>query len=181
MANNLTAIARDLFSAAQKVSQEPVGVINAINMNFDNKGVAKGDKVKVPVAPSASATDFTPAMTTTAGTDATAQAVEVEITANKAVSWNLTGEQMRSLKNAESDKEWARQMIEQGMRALRNLAESDAAAAVKAGASRGFGTAGTTPFASDLTGLTNIRKILQDNGAPMADLNLIVDLSLIHI
>lgn len=175
MANNLTAIARDLFSAAQEVSQEPAGVINAINMSFDNKGVAKGDKVKVPVAPSASATDFTPGMGFAAGADAVATAVEVEITANKKVDWNLTGEQMRSLENAESDKEWARQMIAQGMRALRNLAESDAASAVKSGASRAYGTAGTTPFASDLTGLTNIRKILQDNGAPMADLNLIVD------
>ncbi|HNX81914.1 MAG TPA: P22 coat - protein 5 family protein [Candidatus Omnitrophota bacterium] len=175
MANNLTALARDLFSAAQEVSQEPVGVINAVNMSFDNKGVAKGDKVKVPVAPSASVGDFTPAMTTTAGTDATAQAVEVEITANKCVSWNLTGEQMRSLENSESDKEWARQMVAQGMRALRNQAEADAAAAVKSGASRAYGTAATTPFASDLSALTNIRKILSDNGAPMADLNLIVD------
>ena len=50
-------------------------------------------------------------------------------------------------------------------------------AAVKAGASRAYGTAATTPFASDLSALTNIRKILSDNGAPMADLNLIVDTS----
>ena len=175
MANNLTAIARDLFSAAQEVSQEPVGVINAINMSFDNKGVAKGDKVKVSVAPSAAVEDFAPAMSSAAGTDATAQAIEIEITADKKVSWNLTGEQMRSLANSDSDKEWARQMIAQGMRALRNRAEADAVAAIVKGASRAHGTAATTPFASDLSGLTNIRKILSDNGAPMSDLNLIVD------
>lgn len=175
MANNLSALARVLFGAAQEVSQEPVGVINAINMDFDNKGVAIGDEVDVPVAPPASVTDFVPSMAPSAGTDATADSVKVKITANKHVSWNLTGEQMRSLANSESDKEWARQMIAQGMRALRNMAESDAAVAVKSGASRAYGTAGTTPFASDLSGLTNIRKILSDNGAPMSDLNLIVD------
>lgn len=175
MANTLTALAPQLFSAALTVSSEPAGVLDSINLDFDSKGVAIGDSVKVPVAPSASVSSFTPAMTTPSGTDTTAASVAVTITANNQVSWNLTGEQMQSLANAESDKEWARQMIAQGMRALRNQAELDAAAAIKAGASRAYGTAGTTPFASDLTALTNVYKILKDNGAPMADLNLCIN------
>ena len=72
MANTFTALAPVLYSAAQEVSNEPFGVISAIDTRFDDKGVAKGDSVKVPIAPTLSPSSYTPAMTTTAGTDATA-------------------------------------------------------------------------------------------------------------
>lgn len=173
MANVFTALQPILYSAALQVSNEPFGVISSINTAFDDRGVAKGDSVKVPVAPTRTASDFTPAATSSSGTDATASAVTVSITASKKVDWVLTGEQMLSLQNANSDKEWVRQMIAQGMRSLRNLAEADAATAIVAGASRAYGTAGTTPFGSDVSALTNVRKILQDNGAPLADLQFV--------
>lgn len=176
-ANALTALQPVLYSAAQEVSAEPFGAINAINASFDDKGVAKGDTVKVPVAPTRTPTDFTPSNVPSTGGDATADGIGVQITASKKVDWHLTGEQIRSLENADSDKEWVRQLIAQGMRALRNLAEQDCCTAIKRSASRAFGTAGTTPFASDLTALTNARKILQDNGAPLADLQLVCDTS----
>jgi hypothetical protein len=175
MANTLTALAPTAFSAAKEVASEPFGLIDAINTNFDDKGVAVGDTVKVPVAPTRSTSSFTPAATTSAGTDATATATDVLITASKKVSWNITGEQERSLANADSDKDWLAQLLKQGMRALRNDAESAAWTAAIAGASRAYGTAGTTPFASDISALTNARKILQDNGAPLSDLHLVVD------
>lgn len=177
MANTLTALVPTLFSAAQEVSNEPFGVISAINAQFDDKGVAKGDTVKVPIAPTRAATDFTPAATASAGTDATATNVDVHITASKKVDWNLTGEQIRSLENGADANEWARQLVMQGMRTLRNLAEVDAVTAIKQGASRAVGTAGTTPFASTLDLMVDVRKILADNGAPLADLQLCMDTS----
>ena len=99
MANTLTALAPTLFSVAQEVAAEPFGAVDSINANFDSKGVAIGDTVTVPVAPTRSASDYTPAMTTTAGTDGTAASVAVQITKNRHVSWHLTGEQVRSLEN----------------------------------------------------------------------------------
>lgn len=177
MANTLTALVPTLFSAAREVSNEPFGVISAINAQFDDKGVAKGDTVKVPIAPTRAATDFTPAATASAGTDATATNVDVHITASKKVDWNLTGEQIRSLENGADANEWARQLVMQGMRTLRNLAEVDAVTAIKQGASRAVGTAGTTPFASTLDLMVDVRKILADNGAPLADLQLCMDTS----
>jgi hypothetical protein len=177
MANTLASLQPVLYSAAQDVSNEPFGAIKAINVMFDDKAVAKGDLVKVPVAPTRTATDFTPGATSATGSDAIADSVAVQISASKKVDWHLTGEQIRSLDNGTESAEWARQLIAQGMRSLRNLAEADCCAAIKQGASRAFGTAGTTPFASDLTALTNARKILQDNGAPLADLQFVGDTS----
>lgn len=175
MANVFTALQPTLFSAAQEVSNEPFGVISAINANFDDKGVAVGDSVKVPVAPIRAVKSFTPSMAMPTGDDATADGVSVTITNTDYVDWNLTGEQTRSLENANSDKEWVRQMIAQGMRALRNKAEVAACTAIKVGASRAVGTAGTNPFASDINIIPDVRKVLFDNGAPMADLQLCID------
>jgi hypothetical protein len=177
LANTLTSLAPTLFSAAKEVANEPSGMIGAINMDFDNKGVAKGDTVTVDVAPTRAASDFTPAATTSTGTDATASSIAVTIGKSRKVSWHLTGEQQRSLENGGINQDWVSQLVKQGMRTLRNEAEIDAVVAGKEGASRAYGTAGTTPFASDLSAMTNARKILQDNGAPLADLQFICDTS----
>jgi len=174
MATVLTAIAPTLFSAAQNVSAEPAALINSIYMDFDNKGVASGDTVKVPVVPAQAAGEFTPAAVTSAGTGGgTAEAVSITISKNRKVSHVLTGEQMASLENGGNYQEWTRQWAEQAMRTLRNEVEADIAVAMKAGASRAYGTAGTTPFAASLDDLANVRKILRDNGAPMSDLQFV--------
>ena len=173
MANTLTAIAPTLYSAAKQVANEPFGMIDAINTNFDDKGVAKGDTVSVPVAPTRSASDFTPAAVTSSGTDAAATNIGVTITKSRKVDWHLTGEQIRSLENGSVNQEWVSQLVAQGMRTLRNEAEDDCWAAAYVGSSRATGTAGTTPFASSLGDLTAARKILKDNGAPMADLQFV--------
>jgi cytochrome c551/c552 len=175
MSNTLTTLAPTLFSAAKKVAAEPFGVVGAINTSFDDKGVAKGDNVSVDVAPTRAAADFTPGATTSTGDDSTGAKIDVTITKSRKVSWHLTGEQQRSLANATIDQDWVSQLVQQGMRTLRNECEVDAAVAVKVGASRAYGIAGTAPFATDLTALTNARKILVDNGAPKADLQMVFD------
>lgn len=175
MANVFTALAPTLFSAAKEVANEPFGVVAAINTDFDDKGVAKGDTVTVDVAPTRAASDFTPNNIASSGTDATASGIGVQITKSRKVDWNLTGEQQRSLENGGISQDWVSQLIKQGMRTLRNEAEIDAALAVKVGASRAVGTAGTTPFASTLDLLVDSRKVLQDNGSPMADMQFVGD------
>lgn len=177
MANTLTALAPTLYSAAKEVAAEPFGVVGAINTSFDDKGVAKGDTVSVPIAPVRTASDFTPAATAGAGADATATTTPVTITKSRKVDWNLTGEQLRSLENGGTNLDWAKQLLLQGMRTLRNEAETDAALAVALGASRAVGTAGTTPFASDINLLVDARKVLVDNGAPKADMQFVGDTS----
>ena len=177
MGNTLTSLAPTLFSAAQEVSNEPFNLVKSINTNFDNKGVAKGDTVTVQTTVARTASNFTPAATSTSGTDAVAGAITVEITKSRKVSWHLTGEQIRSLENGNESNygPWVSNMMKEGMRTLRNEAEDEAFAYSYIGASRAYGTAATTPFASDLSALAQMRKILKDNGAPMADLQCVTD------
>lgn len=175
MSNNLQALEPVLFSAAQQVSSEPFGVIDAVSADFDARGVAIGDEVTVPIAPIRASSPFTPGVNASQGDDATAEDVKVKITSSRKVSWHLTGEQIRSLDNGATSAEWIRQLIAQGMRTLRNEAEADCAAEIKIGASRATGTAGTNPFASNINPMVDVRKILKDNGAPLADLQLAFD------
>ncbi len=51
MANTLTALAPLLFSAARIVPKELTGLLGASDLNFDDKGVAAGQTVTVPVMP----------------------------------------------------------------------------------------------------------------------------------
>ncbi|MDX1352824.1 MAG: P22 phage major capsid protein family protein, partial [Thiomicrorhabdus sp.] len=59
--------------------------------------------------------------------------------------------------------------IMQAMRAITNQIESDLATDIYQNASRGYGTAGDTPFASNFNEVAQIRKILVDNGMPTDD------------
>lgn len=175
MSNTFTALAPVLYSAAQTVSAEPSAVLNAIDLRFDDKGVARGDVVKVPVAPLRASSTFTPAMAHPTGEDAIASTVTIGPLTFDKVSWNMTGEEGLSLDNGGNRAEWVRQLMLQGMRTLRNKAEMAAAVAVKQGASRAVGAAGTTPFGSDINVIAEARKVLQDNGAPLSDLQLVLD------
>jgi len=177
MASVLTALAPTLFSAAQQVSAEPFGVVSAINVNFDNKGVARGDTVTVPVAPVQSNSAFTASNVLPEGTSVTASSVGVTITKSQKNSMVLTGEQIRSLENGGNYQEWVRQWAAQAMRALRNEAEADAAIAVKQGASRAYGTAGVTPFATSMDEMVDLRALLRSNGTPFSDAQLVLNSS----
>ena len=172
MGNTLTNLQPTLYSVAQEVSAEPFGIINGINANFDDKGVAIGDKVSVPVAPARAADAYSPTMNLNnglAGTEAIAGKVDVEITANRYTSFHLTGEEEKSLQNGGNDQEWFRQIIAQGMRTLRNEADVAAYDAIKKGASRALGTAGSTPFSTGVDELADMNNLLYGLGAPMTD------------
>ncbi len=174
MASVLTALAPTLFSAAQEVSAEPFGAIAAINSSFSDKGVAKGDSVKIPYAPVQANTNFAAANVTPEGTSVTAGAISVTIDKSQKNSMVLTGEQIRSLENGGNYQEWVRQWALQAMRALRNEAEQDCALAIKKGASRAVGVAATTPFATDMDLIVDVRALLRANGTPFADAQLVL-------
>lgn len=177
MTTTLTAIAPTLFSAAKEVAKEPFAAVQAVNTSFDNKGVAFGDKVSVPVMPSGAAKDFTPGIINTAAQSLTASKIEVEIVKQRKYDMVLTGEQIRSLENGGNFEDWTTQFFKQAARTLRNEMEIDCVTAIKEGASRAVGTSGTNPFASTLDILSDAKTVLRDNGAAMSDAHFIMGTS----
>lgn len=175
MANTFTSLVPLLFSAARVVPRELVGVLGAVNRDFNDKGVAKGDTVTIGVSPVATVGAFTPAQAFTAGTDRTPTSAVLTLGQEGVSSWNLTAEQERSLDNSQTAQDILKQTVEQHIRAHVNAIESYAWGVARKAASRSTGTAATSPFATDQKPLADALKILLDNGVPKMDLSCIID------
>lgn len=177
MANNLTGLVPTLYNALDVVSRELVGFIPAVSSDMTFDRAAVGQTVTSPVTNGATATDITPAVTPP--NDGDQNVGSVSMTINKArrvpIRWN--GEEKLGLdNNGASFNVILRDQMAQGMRTLVNEVEADLAA-VAINGSRAYGTAGTTPFASNLADSAQMRRILSDNGAPLGDLQLVIDTS----
>lgn len=175
MANTLTAIAPTLYGTMRNISRELIGMIAASNTNFDSKGAAVGDTVKVPRVSATTNSNYTPAMTTTAGADNTPTTDDLTITKTRMNTWNYTHEEKRSMENAGTFAEFMRLRTAEGVRALLNEFEQDLWLEAYRNASRAVGTAGTTPFASNLSATALVRQVLDDNGAPAGDRSLVIN------
>lgn len=175
MANTLTSLIPDVYSAMDVVSREMVGFLPAVMRDPTTERAAVGQLVRSFVAPAASAGDITPGVTPPDDGDQTIGNLSMTITKARRVPFRWNGEQTRGVNNGGPG---ARQIqaaqIEQAIRTLVNEMEADIAA-LHINASRAYGTAGTTPFASDLSDTAQVLKILKDNGAPQTGLNLVID------
>lgn len=173
-ANTLTNLIPDLYAALDKVSRELVGFIPAVARNSNAERAAVDEDVRVPVTGAANVADITPAMTVPDPTGQTVTNVAITISKSRAAEFGFVGEEQLGLNNGPGYMSVQADMIAQGMRSLVNEIETDIAATYVA-TSRAFGTAGVTPFASTLTDTANSRKILADNGAPLSDLQMVID------
>ena len=170
MANVLTDLAADIYKAADVVGRELVGFIPAVTVNANgSERVAKGDVVRASFTRAASVVDVSESMTIPEGTDQTVDNKTLTISKTRAVQIPYTGEDVRHLNNGIGFETVYGDQIAQAMRALVNEIEADVATEAYKNASRAFGAAGTTPFASNFSEVAEIRQILADNGMPMND------------
>lgn len=173
--NTLTNLIPSIYSALDVVSRELVGLIPAVNRDSKADRVAKDQTLYSHAAPVNTVGNITPAMVVTAASDQTIANKSVTISNYKVSAFNLTGEEERSLNSGPGSAPVVQDMVEQAIRAHVNAIESAIATAMVTGASRAYGTAGTTPFASTLADPAQIRKILDDNGAPMMSRSLVIN------
>lgn len=178
MANDFSNILPILQDRANVVGRELTGFINASYRNMSAERAGKDQSVKYPIVPALSSASVTPAATAPAGTDITPTSATISMTNLKKVSWNWTGEEARALNNGDIGPYAGvvAQTVEQAMRTLVNEIESSLWLEAFKNSSRAYGTAATSPFntANDMSDLANIRRILNDNGAPMADRHLVL-------
>lgn len=167
MANVLTDLAADIYKAADTVGRELVGVIPSITVNGDmTTSAAQGDTVRSHFTREATVGTVTPAMTIPEGTDQTidSKTLSLDTTASVKIPW--TGEDMKHVNNGSGFETIYGDQIAQAMRAITNQIETQLATNIYQNASRAYGTAGDTPFASNFNEIAQIRKILVDNGMP---------------
>ena len=178
MANTLTSLIPDAFAAMDVVSRELVGFIPGISRDTSADRVAINQSLRIPVVGANTAgLDITPAMAFPARADQTVANVALTITKQRAYPFSWTNEERYSLNQGPGVLTINQGQIAQAMRAAVNEMESDIAAAANLGGSRAYGTAGTTAFATNLGESAQIKKILDDNGAPGVDRSLVVNTS----
>ena len=176
MANTLTGLIPTLYQAVDVVSRELVGLVPAVTMDAQATRAALNQTVMSPVAPAASATDVTPGVTPPDDGDQTIGNATITISKSRRVPVRWNGEQSVGINSGPGRANVLRDQFAQAMRTLVNEIEADLAA-LYAKASRVYGTAGTTPFATagDYSDVGFVRKILMDNGAPTSDLQLVIN------
>lgn len=174
-ANTLTNLIPSLYAGLDVVSRELVGFIPSVTRNANAERAAVGEAVIWSVAPPAVLFDVTPAMTIPEPTDQTIGNGSITITKSKGVNFGWTGEEQKGLNNGIGALTVQADMFAQGLRALCNAIELDLAVEAAANACRAYGTAGTTPFATNIGESAQVRKILDDNGCPASDRSLIID------
>lgn len=176
MSNTLTGLIPDLYEAMDVVSREAVGFIPAVTNMHSAERAAVGENVTSFVTPAQAATDITPGVTPPNDGDQTIGNIPIQITKARRVPFRWNGEEQKGVNNGSGYKNIRTDQIAQAIRTLTNEMEADLWA-LHLQTSRAVGTAGTTPFASDISATALARQVLLDNGAPMSDLQMVIDSS----
>jgi hypothetical protein len=165
--NDLTGLIPILYAALQVVSRELVGIIPAVSRDFRADNVAKGQNLRIPITPPSENQDIVPGTRPTNGGEKF-DYVDITITKERIarpIVW--TGNEQISV-GGQLNQILINQYT-QAMRSLVNEVEKDICTEAVAGAiaaGNTYGTAGTTPFATNLADFAQCLKILDDNGAP---------------
>lgn len=176
MANNLNGLLPTLYTAMDIVSRELTGFIPAVTRDSTIERAAVGDDVKIPITTVAGAQDTVPGVTAPNAGDGTVDNVVAKITKSRNVPIRWNGEETRSLQNAGTYQTIMADRFAQAMRTLINEVEYDCWLEAYKGAGGAYGVAGSTPFAvaADMTDFSGILGVLERNGAPRNDLQLVL-------
>ena len=175
MANTITNLIPDAYAALDVVSRELVGFIPSVARDATADEIAVGQTLRVPVSPAnAAGGDVTAAMAFPSAANQTIANKTLTISKSRFFPFSWNGEEEKGVNKGPGFLTLKQDQIAQAFRAAVNEMETDIATAAYKGASRAYGTAGTTPFATTLIDPANLKKILDDNGAP-ADRSLVID------
>ncbi|MBK7366082.1 MAG: P22 coat - protein 5 family protein [Nitrosomonas sp.] len=169
MPNTLNNLAADIYTAADVVGRELVGVVSSATINTAaGQAVAKGDTVRSHFTRTPTVnSSYAPSMTVPEGTNQTVDNKTLAVNQFASVQIPWEGEEIKHVGNGSGFETIYGDQIAQAMRSIANTIESYVAGIVKAGSSRAFGTAGTTPFGSNFNEVAELHQILVDNGCPM--------------
>lgn len=167
MGLTLTNLIPDMVVAKQRISRELTGFIPASTINGGSERAAKGQTIRSVIVPVAAQGDRTPTMSPATPSFQAIGNDSFTIGNDKSIKIAWEGEDRRAMDMGAGYQTIYGQQLEQALRAHVNAIETLAAQRLNLAASRAYGTAGTTPFATsgDFTDATFAKKILLDNGS----------------
>lgn len=172
-ANGLTGLIPTIYTAADTISREMVGLITAVHRNSTAESAAVGQDVTYPITPTPVAQDIVAGQLPPDTGDQNIDKGTMKIDKSRMVPVRWSGEEQKAVgPNGTYNQILADQFV-QAMRTLVNEVEADLGSLYVFG-SRAYGTAGTTPFGTkdDFSDFAGMLQILDDNGAPPLDRHL---------
>jgi len=172
MANDisLTGLTEILYQARDLVAAEPTGFMQGVMVNGGSEGVSAGGTVtSIRTTEPTLETSYTPGMTPPDAADIATSTESLVLSSYAGASIPLKGEQWLQLSNTVGAEMALQQLYKQALRKMRNTIEAAIGTAAYQGSSRAVGTAGTTPFSSNFEVLSDLYRILEDNGTPTSD------------
>lgn len=164
--NTVTNLIPDFYAALDVVNRELVGVLPGLTLDPQVARAAVGQTVRSPVAPAATATDITPGVTPPDDGDQVIGNVSITISKARRVPVRWNGEQTKGVNSGPGQQNVLRDQFAQAIRTLVNEMEGDATTEARKSASRAYGTAGNTPFATanELLDSSETLRIIEENG-----------------
>jgi len=178
-ASTFTNLIRDAYVALNVVSRELTGGLASVTRDPRLDRCALNATMRNPIARANSAAgNVAAAMAFPSAADQTFDNRSFTIQKSRFAPFSWTGEEEYTMdENGPGYLNLAQQQIAEAIRALVNEMETDVCTYGALGASRAYGTAGTTPFASTLGDAAQVRKILDDNGAPATGRSAVINTS----
>ncbi len=174
--NSLSGLVNTLYAARDIISRELTGMIPSVTIDASSARAALDQIVRVHVVPPMTSTTITPAMTPPTPDGVVVGSIDMKVTKAKAVQVPWSGEETQSIStNGPGIDNVVRDEVAQAMRTLVNEVELDLAG-LFVNASRAIASPANGPFSgSNLADSANVRKILDDNGAPLFDRQLVIN------
>lgn len=171
----LTGLLPAIYEGMDVVSRERYGMVQAVSRDARAERAAKDSYVTSPVVGALAAEDLAIGNVAADYAARTIPTVQIQITKARSVPFGFNGEETLSLKTAGTYSTIVQDTITQAFRTLGNELEADLCSLHKK-TSRAYGTATGTPFTtiSDFSDFAGAAKILEDNGAPNSDRQMVL-------
>lgn len=176
MANTLTNLVADAYTALDVVSRELVGFIPSVTRDASVDRVAIGQNLRsFKTAANTAGKNITAAMAFPAIADQTVGNENITITKARAFPFSWSAEEQYAVDQGAGTLTVAQDQIAQAIRAAVNEVENDLGAAIALGASGGITPNNSTLFNTTLKDGAFAKKFLDDRGAPLSDRSMVLN------
>ena len=158
MANTITAYVPTIIARTIPILRETLAFITRVTTDFDTEFASIGNSLQIPVTAQLSASDITPSNTAPAMTDIAPTSVSLTLNKFKRAPFSVAETDLNQMMR---NTDFIPAHLEEGARAIARQIEDDLFLQAK-NIPYYVGTAGTNPFASNLSVLAKAAKSMND-------------------
>lgn len=171
MSNTLTTVLPKILARGLLALREQAVMPRLVNADYSAEAARKGDTIDVPLPSAIAASDVTPSNTPPTASDSTISQVQIALSNWKKAGFHLSDKELMEIDRNET---FVPMQMSEAVRALANAVNASVHAEY-AGVYGYIGTAGTTPFAADVSDATEARKLLNKQLAPRGERRAVLD------